>query len=244
MKNLIWVLVAAVILGGGYYLISGQRVDEAVREVITTEPDTDTAQAVPEVDDTAAQAEVVLDNAASDASGTVESTAEDIATAAGDAVEDAVETMADVVDEATAAVSQAADEAAEQAADLAQEATAATEEAATTAGEALTEMVQDASEAGENLLSDATPDAATDTPAVAEQSAPTRESLAAVDDVKEAEALTVAGFDLAKVNEMIENSDLATTQKLVLSNAVKSAQDNPALLEAALTQLRNALGGQ
>ena len=58
----------------------------------------------------------------------------------------------------------------------------------------------------------------------------------------EAEALTVAGFDLEKVTDMIDNSELPATQKLLLSSALQKAQDDPEVLQATLVQLRNALG--
>ena len=54
--------------------------------------------------------------------------------------------------------------------------------------------------------------------------------------------LTVDGFDADKVAEMIEGSDLSIVQKTALAAATNAVKDNPALLEATLTRLREALG--
>ena len=57
-----------------------------------------------------------------------------------------------------------------------------------------------------------------------------------------ADLLTADGFDADKVIEMISNSDLSAVQQTVLSGAVNAIKDNPALLEATLTRLKEALG--
>ena len=54
--------------------------------------------------------------------------------------------------------------------------------------------------------------------------------------------LTPEGFDADKVAEMINNSELSAVQKTVLTGAVNSVKENPALLEATLTRLKEALG--
>lgn len=56
------------------------------------------------------------------------------------------------------------------------------------------------------------------------------------------ELLTVDGFNLEKVTEMVENSDLGTLQKTMLNKGLKAAQDNPELLKTALDSVREALG--
>ncbi|TMM54364.1 hypothetical protein FDT80_01860 [Sulfitobacter sabulilitoris] len=61
-------------------------------------------------------------------------------------------------------------------------------------------------------------------------------------DVTAEEALTVESFDMEKVAEMIENSDLGAMEKTLLANGLQAAQDNPELLEAFLTRAREALG--
>ena len=57
-----------------------------------------------------------------------------------------------------------------------------------------------------------------------------------------ADLLTADGFDADKVIEIISNSDLSVVQQTVLSGAVNAIKDNPALLEATLTRLKEALG--
>ena len=57
-----------------------------------------------------------------------------------------------------------------------------------------------------------------------------------------ADLLTVDGFDLDKVNDMIDGSDLGTVQKRLLTTALDKAKDNPELLEQALEQIKKALG--
>ena len=56
-----------------------------------------------------------------------------------------------------------------------------------------------------------------------------------------ADLLTADGFDADKMIEMISNSDLSAVQQTVLSGAVNAIKDNPALLEATLTRLKEAL---
>ena len=53
--------------------------------------------------------------------------------------------------------------------------------------------------------------------------------------------LTVDGFDLDKVSEMIDGSDLGVLQKTTLTTGLKAAQDNPELLKVALEKIRQAL---
>jgi len=54
--------------------------------------------------------------------------------------------------------------------------------------------------------------------------------------------LTIEGFDLEIVNEMLENSDLGILEKTGLQESLKAAQDNPELLETMLAKIREALG--
>ena len=56
------------------------------------------------------------------------------------------------------------------------------------------------------------------------------------------ELLTVDGFDLDKVSEMIDGSDLGAFQKTALTSGLKAAQDNPDLLKTTLEKIREALG--
>jgi hypothetical protein len=54
--------------------------------------------------------------------------------------------------------------------------------------------------------------------------------------------LTLEGFNLEKVTEMLEGSELGALQKTVLGEGLKAAQDNPELLKVALDAVREALG--
>jgi hypothetical protein len=56
------------------------------------------------------------------------------------------------------------------------------------------------------------------------------------------ELFTVDGFNLEKVTSMVDASDLGALQKTVLTKGLDAAQDNPELLSAALTKIREALG--
>jgi len=145
--------------------------------------------------------------------------AEGAATAAADAVNDVVET---------------ATESAEQAADAATDAVEATTEAvgdavegaADAAQEAATEAVEAATEAG------------------AEAAAVAEEAASAATSAMDAAAglLTADGFDFDKVVEMISGSSLDESKKMMLTTAVTQAKDNPELLNAALEQVKSALG--
>lgn len=55
------------------------------------------------------------------------------------------------------------------------------------------------------------------------------------------ELLSVEGFDLEKVTEMVDGSDLGTLQKTVLMEGLKAAQDSPELLGEILEKVRDAL---
>ena len=128
-------------------------------------------------------------------------------------------TPAAAISAVTGATAAAAQEAAGIAAEEAAAATAAAEEAA-------------ASAAAEEA-------AAT---AAAEEAAATAAAEEAAAETGMADLLTADGFDADKVIEMISNSDLSAVQQTVLSGAVNAIKDNPALLEATLTRLKEALG--
>ena len=78
--------------------------------------------------------------------------------------------------------------------------------------------------------------------AAAEEAAATAAAEEAAAETGMADLLTADGFDADKVIEMISNSDLSAVQQTVLSGAVNAIKDNPALLEATLTRLKEALG--
>ena len=96
---------------------------------------------------------------------------------------------------------------------------------------AATDMAGDAAE----MSGDA---AATATDAVSDAADATAEAGA----TQMSDLLTPEGFDASKVMEMIDGSDLSAVQKTALSGAVNAVKDNPALLEATLTRLKEALG--
>jgi hypothetical protein len=96
---------------------------------------------------------------------------------------------------------------------------------------AATDMAGDAAE----MAGDA---AATATDAVSDAADATAEAGA----TQMSDLLTPEGFDASKVMEMIDGSDLSAVQKTALSGAVNAVKDNPALLEATLTRLKEALG--
>lgn len=96
---------------------------------------------------------------------------------------------------------------------------------------AATDMAGDAAE----MAGDA---AATATDAVSDAADATAEAGA----TQMSDLLTPEGFDASKVIEMIDGSDLSAVQKTALSGAVNAVKDNPALLEATLTRLKEALG--
>ena len=55
------------------------------------------------------------------------------------------------------------------------------------------------------------------------------------------ELLTVDGFDLDKVTEMVENSDLGALQKVTLTKGLEAAKDNPEVLKTLLEKIREAM---
>lgn len=109
--------------------------------------------------------------------------------------------------------------------------------------------------------SGATPDTAAQTEAAAEAAvaaaAKQAEAEAAVRAAAEAEtkriaavladpaareaALTVQGFDAAVADAAIDGTEMAGPQKLALKNLLKASKADPALLDAALSQVRAAL---
>jgi hypothetical protein len=75
---------------------------------------------------------------------------------------------------------------------------------------------------------------------VTEQAAEAAE--AAVPSMDMADLLTVDGFDMTKVSEMIDASDLDVLQKTALKTSIEQAQNNPELLTQALETAKSALG--
>jgi type VI protein secretion system component VasK len=219
MKNLIWVIVAAVILGGGYMLFSGKSPQDIANDISETVDEPDTLQSA------------------------AEATGEAVETAAETTVE-AVEDAADtVVEEASGATNTAADALEQTATDAAEVATGTAEEAAEAASEAVDE-VADMVEESAAAVTDTAPDASGTETA-------TQEADEAAGDMVEngaeetgglSDALTVDGFDLDKVTEAIDASDLGQMEKMTLKNGIEQARDNPDALAQILARIRDALG--
>jgi colicin import membrane protein len=168
--------------------------------------------------------------------GNANEMADGAATAASDAADTAAEAATDMADEATAAAEEAA--AAAVAEVEAAAATAAAEAAA--AGAAAAEAAAAEAAAAEAAAAEAAAaevaaaEAAAADAAAAEAAAAAPEGMAAL--------LTPEGFDADKVAEMINGSELSAVQKTVLTGAVSAVKENPALLEATLARIKEAMG--
>ena len=57
-----------------------------------------------------------------------------------------------------------------------------------------------------------------------------------------ADLLSVDGFNLDKVSEMIEGSEMGAFQKTALKTALDKAKDNPEVLETVLAKIKEAMG--
>ena len=157
--------------------------------------------------------------------------ADGAATAASDAADTAAEAATDMADEATAAAEEAA--AAAVAEVEAAAATAAAEAAAAEAA-AAEAAAAEAAAAEAAAAEVAAAEAAAADAAAAEAAAAAPEGMAAL--------LTPEGFDADKVAEMINGSELSAVQKTVLTGAVSAVKENPALLEATLARIKEAMG--
>ena len=178
MKNLLWIVVAAVVVGGGYMLYSGS----SPKELMDTATDVVNAPAALE--------------------------------AASNAVGDAVDATEGAVDGAV---------------DAASDATASSAEAATT------EAATDTAAAADGTATDAvavTAEAVTDTAAATAEAA----------SGGMADLLSVDGFDLDKVSEMIDGSEIGAFQKIALKTALEKAKDNPEVLQTVLDKIKEAAG--
>jgi hypothetical protein len=84
--------------------------------------------------------------------------------------------------------------------------------------------------ASEGASADTQPEATADVQADVTADADTPEQLTTVD-----------GFDLEKVQTLIDTSDLPATQKTLLKNGLATAAENPDTLRVILAQIREAL---
>ena len=178
MKNLLWIVVAAVVVGGGYMLYSGS----SPKELMDTATDVVNAPAALE--------------------------------AASNAVGDAVDATEGAVDGAV---------------DAASDATASSAEAATT--EAATDTAAAADETATDAVA-GTAEAVTDIAAATAEAA----------SGGMADLLSVDGFDLDKVSEMIDSSEIGAFQKTALKTALEKAKDNPEVLQTVLDKIKEAAG--
>ena len=105
-----------------------------------------------------------------------------------------------------------------------------------------TAAAEEAAAAANAAAEEAAAAAAAAATAASEEAAATAAAEEAAAETGMADLLTADGFDADKVIEMISNSDLSAVQQTVLSGAVNAIKDNPALLEATLTRLKEALG--
>ena len=106
MKNLVWIVVAVAVLGGGYLLITGKSVTDVVEEVSQGEIDAPEAleeakTTAGEAADTVTEAAQEAAEAAGDAAGAAVEAAEEAAGAAEDAVTGATDAAGDAADAAT-----------------------------------------------------------------------------------------------------------------------------------------------
>ena len=148
---------------------------------------------------------------------TEDATAEETTETATESVEEIVE---DVVEESTDAVEgavEAAEEAVESAVDAAEETIESTVDAAE---EAVESVIEDAQETVQSAVEEATGETGADL----------------------ASLFTAEGVDFDRIGELLENSDLGALQKTTLKTALDQARDNPDLLQAALDQVKSALG--
>lgn len=237
MRNLVWVALAAAVLLGGYVLFTGKSVTEVVGGA------TDTATGI--------EAPAALEDAGAAVGAATEQAADAVKEAATDATEAVTDAAAAVeagTEAAVEAVSEAAGDAATAASDAAADAAAAAadtaSDAAAAAVEAVTETATDAANAAAEAVDPAATTATTDAAPVA---APAPEVGASVPEVaagaKELpEALTVAGFDMDKVTQLIKDAGMGEMQKSLLIAGIRAAQDNPDLLKPALEAAQKALG--
>lgn len=247
MKNLVWIVVAVAVLGGGYLLITGKSVTDVVEEVSQGKVETPVALKEAET-------------AVGDAAETVTKAAQEAAEAAGDAAGKAVEATENAASDAAEAVTATATDTVNAAEDAVEAVTGATDAAgdggatdpagATTgttngAADATTDTGGEAAEAGAVPVNGATDPAADAVPEKSTESLPDPEAQdapGAQDTGTTPDALTAEGFDMERALSLIEGADLGAMQKSQLIEGIKAAQDNPDLLRGALEAAREALG--
>ncbi|MFU8835337.1 MAG: hypothetical protein ACNA7F_08705 [Roseovarius sp.] len=118
--------------------------------------------------------------------------------------------------------------------ETAQEAVEAAQEAVSAAQETIGATATEATEAASETAAQAT-ETGTEPTFQAMDQGQTAEGQAP-------EALTIEGFDMARVRNLIEESGLDAMQKTLLIEGIRAAQDNPDQLQSALEAARTALG--
>ncbi len=113
MRNLIWVVLAAVVLVGGYMLFTGKSVTEAVDSVSGTADEIEAPTALEEAGEAMGEATEQAADAVSDTASEAAEAASDAVEAATDTAGEAADAAADTAGEAADAASEAATEAAE-----------------------------------------------------------------------------------------------------------------------------------
>ena len=206
MKNLLWIVVAVVIVGGVYMLYLGS----SPKELMATATDAVNAPAALETaSDAVGDAVDATESAKVATAAEAAKVTEETATAAAETAEAAVETATDTA----AAVTEAVTDAAAATADAATDTAAATVETATDAVAGTTEAVTDTAAATTEAASRGM-----------------------------ADLLSVDGFNLDKVSEMIDSSKISAFQKTALKAALEKAKDNPEVLQTVLDKIKEAAG--
>jgi phage-related protein len=276
MKNLIWIIVAAVIAIGGYMLYSGQSVQEMATEAAdavnapealesataavgdaveategaVAEAVDATAEAASAATDAVSEAATAASDTASGAVDAMTETANDAADATADAASDAATAASETATTAMDATSEAASDAATAASETATAAMDATTEAASDAATAVEDTAAEAADTMSNMATEATDavqgsamnateqaEANVEAPVVTAQT----DTTVAMADASPEELTTVEGFDLEKVQAMIDESSLPDMQKTLFKRGLASASDNPEALQSILARVRTAL---
>lgn len=214
MKNLLWIVLAAIVLIGGYVLVTGRTPTEMIDTA-------DEGIEAPAVDETASEPEPA-DSAADEADAAADEAAAEMDAAAdeaGAAVETATDDALETADDAMNAVEDTAGEVAADTEDAAADAAAGAEAAVDAMAEEGSDAMQAVDDAAQGM------DGAADE-AEADAAGP----------------LSVENFDMQAAADMIDNSQIDDMQKTLLKATLKQAEDNPELLKAAVEQARAALG--
>lgn len=221
--GVIALFVGAAVVGGYVYYTNMEASKAAV----------DQEAGVPAEDMTGQDSSAVETNVLEQAVEVVEDAAEAVV----EATSDAVETVGEAAVEAVEATTEMSSEAAEAATTVTTEVNEVVEGVADTP----TEVTEGAAEVSEQPDT-AMPSASDATGEATSEAVEAAESVAATVMAGNPVLFTADGFDLDKVVDLISGSSLDEATKLALATAVTQAKDNPELLNAALGQVKSALG--